>query len=325
MHEPTYTKALQTSWNFAWRHKTLWVFGLCAALLGQLGIMDLIGKIALATRATATTVFWIALPRSFMYAVRGMGGGITMQQWGLMIWVLVTLIGMGVLLAFIATVSQGALIHASAQSFRATRGVPSMSASWHAGVGHFWRLFFLNILRKLFFGLIAALVACISYRALYDANVFDRLSFAVVFALAVMAGLIISFLLMYTAAYIVVENYGLGDALASAWRLFLDHWVVSLEVGVIVLFLNVVLAVATVLAMYVFFLPSLIAGMIAFVVNSQMLFVLGLLIGVLLFLFFIILLGSVFSVFTISLWTYLFMKMHRHGIPSRVLHWLGRG
>ena len=322
MHEPTYTKALKASWDLTWRHKTLWVFGLSAALVGQLGLMDLLAKIGLATRASTTILFWIGLPRAFVHTVRGTGGHLSPEQWGLVLWSIVIIVAIFAFLAFIATVSQGALVHASAQSFKLTRGVPNLGASWHVGVGHFWRLFFLNLIKKIIFGLIALLIACLSLRALYDFNVWDRLSFVVMFLLAVFAGMVLSFLLIYTAGYIVVENYSLPEAIVSAWKLFLDHAVVSLEVGVIVLCLNILVAIACVLAMYVFFLPSLIAGLIAFVVNSQLLFVLGLLVGVLLFLVFIILLGAMFSTFTTSLWTYLFMKMHRQGITSRMLHWL---
>jgi len=37
------------------------------------------------------------------------------------------------------------------------------------------------------------------------------------------------------------------------------------------------------------------------------------------FLLFVFLLWSFFQVFTVSVWTYLFMKMHKEGVRSRVI------
>ena len=40
--EPTYTDAIRAGWHLAWHHKSLWIFGLFAAFLGQMGIVELL-------------------------------------------------------------------------------------------------------------------------------------------------------------------------------------------------------------------------------------------------------------------------------------------
>jgi len=69
----------------------------------------------------------------------------------------------------------------------------------------------------------------------------------------------------------------------------------------------------------VFFFPTLLLWFIAVLTGKAVLFTLGMVIGGAFFLLFVFLLWSFFQVFTVSVWTYLFMKMHKEGVRSRVI------
>lgn len=316
-----YLPALKSSWKLAWQHKSLWVFGLFAAFLGQLGMMDLIGKVFTASRKASIGAL---IPRGWGLPLSEMFSQMRAEQWMLMIWISFFFIGAAILLIFAATVSQGALVHAAAQYFKKMRGLPHAGASWHAGLDHFWKLFFLNLGKKVVLSLIALWIGIMSITMLGSGSALDRLSFVVLFALAAFVGLMLSFIVIYAAGYIVVEEYPFWRAVDEAFKLFWRHWAVSLEIGLVVLFLNILLMVVAIAGVYIFFVPSALAWFMGVLLQSQLIASLGLALGISLFVLFIMFIGSIFSVFTISLWTYLFMKMHRHGATSRVLGWLSR-
>ena len=75
-------------------------------------------------------------------------------------------------------------------------------------------------------------------------------------------------------------------------------------------------------ALMVDFLPTLISWFVALLTANANLWTAGLIAGAFFFVLFVIFVGSVFTVFTTAVWTYLFMAMHHVGVKSRILHWL---
>lgn len=318
MREPLYRQALRQSWQLAWQHKLLWLFGLLAAFLGQMGLMDLFGKIASSVSNFGFFPYWLTLPRA---AKQMAGGGFSLPPDALawLVWLIVFLAGIGLALVFASVVSQGALIRAAADWSKHQR-LPVVSEAWQAGVKHFGRLFFINLIKKAVLVVLALFVGWAAVAVILQAAAWEIGLFLLLFVLAALVGMVVSFLTVYAAAYVVVEEYSLGRAWGAAWRLFTSHWLVSVEVGLIVLLLNLAVAAIVLFGFLVFFFPMLLMWFLAVVIGSSWLWLAGIAVGVLFFTLFIMLTGAVFSVFTISVWTYLFMKMHRPGITSRLLH-----
>ncbi len=323
MHEPLYRQALRHSWALAWKHKLLWIFGLFAAFLGQMGLMELLSKVGSATTNFGFFPYWLTLPKVAREASEISSFSLSVDAWFWFIWLLVVLLGLGLLLIFVSVVSQGALIKAAANSTK-HKNLPDVGVAWQAGTRHFWRLFFINLFKKIIFVLLALLIGWATVSVILEASVLEVGIFLFLFILVMLVGMLVSFLAVYAAAYIVVEEYSFGKAISAAWQLFTNHWLVSFEVGLIVLVLNLVLAAVTVFGFLVFFFPTLLMWFIAALIGNASLWLIGVIVGLILFLLFILLLGSVFTVFVTSVWTYLFMKMHQAGIKSRILHLLGQ-
>lgn len=320
MTTPLYRQALAQAWQLAWRQKFLWIFGLFAAFLGQLGIIEILSKVALATSDIDGYLASVGFSRAG--AVSQSAGAVASAETRLLFfWLLAVLLTLGIGLVFAAVVSQGALIHAAAQSVRSKRLIDT-GAAWHASVGHFWRLLAINVIKKGLIIFLAVVVSASAFSILGGANIGANLVFLLTFVLATVVGLILSFLAVYAAGYVVVEEFSLLDAIASAWKLFTSHWLVSVEVGLLVLLANVILALATLLGFAVFFFPAMLVWFIAIVTGSQALLVAGFVLAVIFFTAYILWLGAMFTVFTTSVWTHLFMKMHKHGVHSRIVHWL---
>jgi hypothetical protein len=183
-------------------------------------------------------------------------------------------------------------------------------------------LFALNAFRKLMMIGLSMAVVWGSFNATTEAAVTDIVVFFFLFLLAAIVGVVLSFLTMYAAGYVVVEEYSFAQAVIASWELFITHWLVSIEVGLIMLLTNILLIFVLFFGLLFFFFPSMLMWLLAIATASAPLIMVGYIIGALLFIFFVMWIISLYTTFTTSVWTFLFMKMHRHGIKSRLLHWL---
>ncbi len=323
MSEPTYGSALRTSWKLAWHHKNLWPFGLFALMLGQFGFLEILTKIwAVRSNTTSDVVrasqgvfssnTWFQLQQLFADSS---------ARWVWAVWLLIILLGLGIALLVVATVSQGALVYVGAKYAKHTVRFPSESAAWHAGVRHFWRVLGLNALRKLFVWVSAFALAELALFLAAGQSVWLWLSFAG----ALILGIIFSIITMYAIGYVVVEEYSFAMSFNQGLRLFLRHPLVSLETGVITLLINIVLMFFGLFALlYVFFLPNIIIKYLAMWLPVSQL---GQAVGALsyaLFLAVSLAAGAIFAVFSTSVWAYLFSKMHHGRMTSSILRMFGR-
>ncbi len=321
MKEPIYRSALHHSWHLLKTEKFLWPLGLFAALLGHMGIAELLSNVSVAAARLSTHPILASVVQTydaFHRPARVFAADPASWMW--FFWVVLAVVALIAIIIFVAVVSQGALIHATAKSMGIRRKVPDLGHAWHAGVTHFWRLFSINLFRKLVIAISVCIVGYAAYNAIVAATVGDAVLFLFVFVLTSIVGMVVSFLSMYAAGYVVVEEYRLGKAIHEAWNLFVGHWLVSIEVALIVLVGYLVLFILGLFGIFVFFFPTIILWFIATVLDNAVLLYVGTAIGISLFTIFAVILGSLFTVFTTSLWTYVFVTMHKKGIVSRILH-----
>ncbi|OGH85833.1 MAG: hypothetical protein A2493_02290 [Candidatus Magasanikbacteria bacterium RIFOXYC12_FULL_33_11] len=324
MKEPTYREALTHGWHLAWHHKSLWVFGLFAAFLGQMGIFEYLAQSMVGASRMGS-------PSSFVF-VKNMFEGFRWSDFAALfhtssdkviwlVWLIIIFVAMAVLLTFVAVVSQGTIVHNTAKSLGGLRpSFVDVDKSWHESRIHFWRLFVLNLFKKIITLVFVTFIAWGMWNAsFYGSSVGSLLLFIAIFLLATIIGMVLSLWLIYAVGYVVVEEKKLIEACRLAWRLFTRHWLVSLEIGFIFIILNVFLALLILGGMYILFLPSLFLWTLLALTGNAVFYVLGVLMGFVLFSLYLMLLGSIFVVFSTSTWTYLFMKMHKKGLRSHLV------
>ncbi len=321
MAEPTYRDALKSSWRLTKSHHNLWPFGLFAVMLGQFGLFELVSRLWTASSTPTMAEWWNILgqifsKQSWQMLQTAFGDGTA--QWIWAIWLALMLLGIGITFVFVATVCQGALVFASAkyQSFRLR--LPNEGKAWHMGVKHFWKVLGLNILRKLFVCLSATMAAMALVKVSLGTS--QTVWFWFMFGVALFVGMIASIMLMYAVGYVMVEEFKFWASIKAAWVLLWKHPLVSLETGLITLALNAILLVFTLFAiLYLFILPSILG---TYLLNWLPIPILGSIISVASYAFFlaiIMFVGSVFTVWIISIWTYLFAKMHAGAMQSSIL------
>ncbi len=320
--QPLYRRALSHALEVTWRHKALWVFGLFAATLGQMGFLEFFKHMHLFGRSAGNIpLYWGGFP--VLRAILGARwhGVILPEGWVWILWLLI--IGVAILATFIfvAVSSQGALIAAAAQSTLRAK-LTETSTAWHVGVYHFWRLLGVHALRVIGAAGLSLAVAWSMFNALVQPEPGDLVLYLVTSVLAVVVGLILAVLTIYTAGYIVVEDYRFIPAIRAAWRLFTGHWLVSVEVGVIMVLCNLFAIFLMFFGALFFFFPAVLLWLVAVATHNVAMYTLGFLVAAVMFVLYTTILASAFTVFSTTFWTTVFMAMHRQGVKSRILLWM---
>ncbi len=217
-------------------------------------------------------------------------------------------LGIGILILVAAVASTGALIHA-AKRFKKTKSEP-LHKAWHHGVSRFWPLLWLNFGKKVALALLvwvlgiplAALVAG-------STGTLGMIGFVLLFIVALLGGLVISFLVNFASMYVVLENEHLGESIADAWKLFKAHWLVSLEMALLLLAIQIAVFFIGLVGFSLMFLPFLAFWLASFILGIKILVPIGGVIAYGLGVLFIVWLISWYSTFAISAWTILYTHL----------------
>ena len=319
MKEPTYQQALSAGWQMVWHHKSLWVLGLLAAFLGQLGLGDFFGRLSMlyyqGTMSGSLEFFWqntnLTMGTLNWYNILGL------------IWLVGLFILIIVVVIFLAVTSQGALISYAASWYKSNK-FSDLNKAWHKSVIHFWSMFKVIVMYKIIFCLlILAGVALLRFADTAMTGWANLLS-GFILGIIMFFYLIFSIVYIYALGYIIIDNNKATEAVKKAWALFSNHVLVSLEVALIMIFLNLILVVIGAVVLVLSLVPATIIWVAAGILKIGALATFGFLVGFFLWLLTIVLAVAVFNAFNTSVWTYLFIRMHKEGIVSRIIHHVGK-
>jgi hypothetical protein len=319
MSEPTYQNAISKAWQIVWHNKALWIFGLLSVVIGQFGLSDFFGRLIMIYNKHQIIGNWFA-PWS---------GGVSnfiSWDWQSIIGI-IWLGGLGLFLLvaiiFLAITSQGALIAYSTSAFT-TKRFAHAGKAWHKGVKHFWQLLGVNIFYRLLLCVILLISAFFLKFYFFYQNKMVGALIVIMLVIFLFCYLVLSIVFIYSAGYVVADNNTLFRSISRGWKLFRRHVLVSFEVGLLLMFFNLVLLVILVSSAWLAFLPAGAILIIAGMISSGGLAIAAVVVGFFIWLAIIILLAGIFNAFTVSAWMYLFVKMHKEGVASRVAHWIGK-
>ena len=320
MHkDPSYKQAFHFAWKITHKHKVLWLFGIFAAVLGHLGFSELISKLGFfATPLQSSLPLGGDIIQLFsVFGVQTIGSSVA--GLGNIIWLILAIYGILILALFaLGIVSQGALIHSAAHGTKHNQ-LPTVPVSWHAGFVHTVPLGILFICKLVILFIGSVLLAAVAVWYANTASILVFLIAVLTFLGVIGLSVITTFIVMYASGYVVIEEYKLGKAIVAAWKLFKNHVLVTVEVGLLLMVLDVILFALLILILFALVVPStFIWFVIAGAVGSTGLFSFGLISTSVLFTLIIIVLGGWLVAFSTSAWMYLFMHMHHVGIESRL-------
>ncbi|MFA5062328.1 MAG: hypothetical protein WC526_04240 [Patescibacteria group bacterium] len=317
MREPTYRQAFVQAWHAVWHNKILWIFGLLSIFLGQFGFSSFIGQFGTLATSGLNQGIQTLFPQYLITLPTGL--------WGVLGIVLVFLImaALFVFVAFLAVTSQGALIYFASEWFKGNK-VITIAKAWKKGLQNFWEILAISIVRQVLLLFFIILLGVI-FNYFFSSNTFvSGLLIALVIFAVLFIALFISMIAIYAACYAVVDGKGFFSAIKKSWNLFHRHMLVSLEAGVLLMLMNFILVALVFITSFLAFLPSILIWLVAGITNYTALIAAGFFVGIGLWFVLLAALGAFFNAYTVSAWVYLFQKMHKEGIVSRLIGWVRR-
>lgn len=316
----SYRSLLKQALSISWRNKYLWFFGLFAALLAGSGgsweyqifhqnvnsnLIDnsynyLGGILAVGDFVKS---FILGLANLFRYDFLTAVSVLTL---------LLIIIFLFVSFIWLAVSSQGALIDNVKKLFSKKKPtLLSVRRGLEEGHNHFWPVLGLNILIKVIVCASFFIIGLPLLFMVFGNNGLLNALYIILFVIFVPVGAGLTLLVKYSIAYNVLDKHSFVKSLAAGKKLFIKHWLISLEMAVILFLIEFAASGAILLLIAIFLLPLILLG-ILFKLGGLIVF------AILLAIVLIIVAGSWLTTFQTATWTGLFLNLKENTAVAKL-------
>lgn len=311
MFDPLYRPLLRQTFKLVLRHKNLWFLGLVVTLFGAGGQYELLFN----QYSNFSEGDWSALADWWQVLPAGLGNffsflaDLLQAAPGSVYLALAAFLAIIFILVLIVVSSQGALILGVAV---AAQNQPArLSSLLWSGYKSFWSLLALALATRLLALFILAVVGLPILAMLVgiDSRLVLFALALLFFVLAIPVFVVFSIVAKFAFAYHLLEKENWRGALNRALSLFAGHWLVAVEIALALFIINIAAAGLFVLAAGFLSLPFILLGLVLGDLMSGAILGVTITLGLMLFLFLVLLLGSALSTFQNAAWTLLFLKI----------------
>lgn len=320
-----YRNILKQALSIAWHNKYLWFFGLFAVLLGNGGIYDIlirgfsgnksekffyniqrISETGFFSLNTLTNIPQLFKTEPFSMIILFIVGLVILASICFLIWLIVV--------SQIALVNNSSIIIGNKQKKLGIRdGITS-------GTKNFWPVLWLNIINKIILYIIFLLLGLLVVDIVSKYGPLSiNILYIILFIVFIPFAIIISFIIKYAVAYIIIKGDGLIMAIKKGLELFIKNWLISVEMALILFFINFVFGLAIILCVLIITVPFVFLAVLFYKLLSVIGFWLIASIGLIILLFIIMAAGAFLATFQIASWTKLFLELINKGGTSKIL------
>lgn len=307
-----YRHILKDALKIVWNNKTLWVLGFLAIFWGDLGAYQSLDRVLgdFGPKIAPLTVQKPLLPSAEMFTP----GGFALLL-GLTLLVLAIIVGLIVLV----TSARGGIIWAIAAR-RERKSVP-LKEALKKGARSFWPLLGIGVLTRLdallYVWILSPLVKG-------GGNSSDLAFYILAFIAATLVSVVLSFLGVYAAAFIMIEGASFIESIKESLRLFARNWLISLELGLILYLITFFIGAAVIAVLLALGIPFLLLGVIAALTGSEIGVWTALIVLAFIYIAFLLVAGSAFITFQYSAWTLLYLRLRKQGALAKVVRLTSR-
>lgn len=322
MSKPLYRIVLRDAWRTTWRHRRLWVWGLFAGLLGNAGeyqfLITATDRIANRQPFSEWATALLQMPPVTSRTLQGLWLAMTTEPFSTLIILTIGLviIGSAALFIWLTMTSVIALVQGAA-AVADGDGVPSLAAGVAAGHRLFAPVLVIYLFGKLLLWFLLTLLVLLGALALYDAFVGLPL-FVVAFVIVVPALFTVSFVVRYAMMAAVLRGSTLLESIDWAIALFRQHWLITVELAFLLFAVNVAVGIALVSLISLFVIPLLVGAFAVWQLGFATWATLLIVLAIILFLVFLLTMGSALGTFQWAAWTNLYLKLHERGHLSKL-------
>lgn len=310
-------RAVKSSWS----NKYFWFFGLFATFFASSSLYGLF--INVVSGEVTQNPFPLLKRLSAIFSLDTFGNiGLMMAEQPVNVAIIIFLYFCFIVLfffvAWLSTVSQGALVNNAALDL--TEKDNNLKIGLDAGIEKFWPVFFLNIFLKLvfytgFFVITLPFVLGIFQRE----SITDNLIFSIIFVLFISLAVVFSFIIKYSIAFIVLKKHSFFSGLKRGWILFKDNWLISVEMAFLLFFIDFFVNLLIILALTIVIVPFIFMAIILGGWGSLFGFWLLMVIALILFILIAAFSRAIITAFQIVSWTDLFMVLSGQGGVSKLV------
>jgi len=315
-----YRSVLKIAWQILWRAKYLWIFGLFAVLASNSGEINLVidnsaniteqGNFLQQLKSVYSQGMLTDIWNNFVGLFSNIG-------WSSILSIFITLV-VFLILVWIIIIAQGALIDGAYKSYR--KQASNFVSAFKIGQRRFWKLLGVNVIGKVIVWLVTLIIgfplALLYLQQTGDVGkfVFVLLSFIILIPIAV----IISFLIRYAAIAVVIKKEKVKHAIATAWKLFIKNWIVSIEMAILMFLITIVAGLIMIVCSIILAVPLSFLIYLFLSLNIGGAFLIAVVISIFLFMALLFWIGALLSTFRTTCWVILFDKIDGSQVFSKI-------
>lgn len=311
-----YRDILKRSAKITWKNKYLWFFGLFASLLAGTGRVNLSfsgqgDEWKNSIFGSLGNFFGYGEANGFVYNMMLYFKHDPVATTIFLIFFVITCF-LFLFLFWMAVVSQAGLVSDSVKIIKSGKNTESsatIASGMNAGTKKFWPVAGINIITAVLAFLFAALAgAPLVFVPVGEAFELMFLYIAL-FVILVPLILVVSFLGKYAVCFSVIKGKKFMDSLEDAIKLFSKNWLISLEMALVMFFIDFIAIFVIGFVILLLAVPYLFASIALAMIFSQAIFWLAVVAGLVLALIIVIIGGSILTTFHTVAWTDIFVNL----------------
>lgn len=321
-----YRTLLKQSFHITWNNKWLWILGLFAMVLGNGGAFNiLINNVrSIEDQGTLITQLNTAISQGGVGSLFKSFTEVFVNLNAQSIAALIIILIIGLFLLWLAIMCQGGLISGIFRTYKkqiGEAGWENAKESLKRGLSKFWPVFWVNIGGKVLV-FVALIVLSLPFFILFVTSqnlIWQWVMLVISFMVLVPAAIIIAFLITYATIYVVIKNSDLKLAIQQSWKLFINNWLVSLEMAIILFVVNFAAGIILLVTLAILLIPFFILGFIAnyFILSSLLWF--AIILGGLVTFVYVFAFGAALTTFQTSVWVLLFNRITESQIIPKTI------
>ena len=320
-----YRTIFKKSWKITFKNKFLWLFGLFAALAGNGGIYEIFAKGFDRISNQGDLLlggenWWHFLDINQIEKMYEASPLFISMFWGIFFAVLV----LSFVLICLSILSRGAII-GSTQKLTGRKKL-TLSDGWKIGAKHFWSLFGLTIFSKaVIFGLLVLITMPVMFFITGGGNfTLSLILYVLSFILFTGLALVVSFVTIFAACFIVLDKKSLVGSISLSLRLFAKNWLTSIEMAILLFLISFGVGLVLIIFTILYLIPVILLLLAFTYLELVFGFWLILCLAVLFWLAIVLGIGAFLATFQLSSWTLLFVELKRKEKTwSKLLRFIG--
>ncbi|NQU83566.1 MAG: hypothetical protein HQ536_02545 [Parcubacteria group bacterium] len=316
--ESLYRPILKKALELTWRNKFLWVFGFFATFLGSGGVYDVVikGWQTVGGKAIVKNFANFTAPPFTIFEGTGTSLVNALGTPGL---VAGTALGFILIIALyvLAIASQGGVVYSISEISK--RKKVNLREGFSKTMSKFFHILGLNLGAKIVIFLLLLVVSLPIILLAGQSDILGNVLYFVAFLVSIPLSLIVLFVMLYAVAGILIKKLSLIEALKDGLHILKRHWLISLEMALILLGISFLLGLGISLVLLVASVPFLVLGIALFLLVGEVGLTIVVTLALVIFLAAVVVLGSAFTVFQLTSWTLLYMKLSNKGGLSAIV------